>query len=373
MLKNIIMKCLYCILFIFSFLGCENSENEERVYIVNMDEAQKDDLHSMYEHVAYVPLETTEDNEIGKINQILYYDGKYLVVDGLTNQVFIFTDAGKLFSKIESIGNGPGEYVQITDITINKQEEKIKILDGMQGKIVTFDLNGHFVNETKLPVSPSPMRFCQVGEYKYAFDFQRHFLDKEWQYSLCISKEDLSGEVSKFFPYDTPLNISFSPKVTLQDVNGEIIYVPLYNSTVYTIDPSGIKPRYTFDFGDKWVSQEFIDIQWTDFVKYLNALDNATFVYYFNTLESGSHIYAEFMYKNKKYHLVIDKETDHLILQQEAEADKRPYSNMPVCCIGNKFVVPVTPSDYNTIVGENAAQLPEDNNPMLKLVTFKKF
>ena len=45
----------------------------------------------------------------------------------------------------------------------------------------------------------------------------------------------------------------------------------------------------------------------------MNKLNNANFVHYFNMLESGSHIYGEFMYGENKYYLLIDKETGHLV------------------------------------------------------------
>lgn len=147
----------------------------------------------------------------------------------------------------------------------------------------------------------------------------------------------------------------------------------MYSSTIYTIDSLKLKPRYTFDFGDRWVSNEFINTQWKDALEFMNKLGSMDFVYYFNLLESESHIYAEFMYKENKYHLVIDKETDHLFLQQELDTYKCHYTEIPMCCIENRFVIPLTPSEYNSMVSEKVAQMPEDNNPVLMFVTFKKF
>ena len=80
-----------------------------------------------------------------------------------------------------------------------------------------------------------------------------------------------------------------------------------------------------FDFGDKWVSQEFIDTEWKDAIEFMNKLNNANFVHYFNMLESGSHIYGEFMYGENKYYLLIDKETGHQFLQQGMKDEKYQY------------------------------------------------
>ena len=370
------MKKFVFILLSFCFLfSCHQFQNRSigLVYVVNVDEAQKSDFYSMFDSVAYISLETIDDNEIGQIDRILYYNEKYIITDRLTNRVFIFNDDGKFYSAIDAIGNGPGEYVQITDVAVDKFEDMIKIQDAMQGKIVSYDLDGHFIKETKFPIFPAPMQFCQVNKDKYAFDYQRCSKEKEWQYNLFISSEYLSGEISKFLPYDKPLDVCFSPRVTLQEIDDEVLYIPLYSPTIYTIDSFELKPRYTFDFGDKWVDQDFVDIEWKDAGEFMNKLSRTKYVYYFNLLESGSHIYAEFMYKENKYRLVIDKETDHLYLQQESEAYKCHYSEIPMCCVGNKFVIPLTPLEYNSMVTENTVQLPEDNNPVLMFATFKNF
>lgn len=161
-----------------------------------------------------------EDHEIGKIDRILYQDGKYFIVDGLTNQVMVFKEDGKYYSTIGIIGNGPGEYIQITDVALDKFDGMVKIMDGMQGKIVSYDVEGRFMKETKLTVSSFPLHFCQVGKDMYAFNWERSSNQKEWQYHLSINPEDFSGEIHKYLPYEKPVNLSFSPRVTLQEVNG---------------------------------------------------------------------------------------------------------------------------------------------------------
>lgn len=220
-------KYILVFLNIFLLISCYSSHNkkDEHVYVVNLNEAVKEDFYSVFDSITYISLETVEDNEIGEISRILYHNSKYIVVDRVTNIVFIFKDDGEYYSKIEAIGNGPGEYVQITDIAINKFDEIVKILDAMQGKIISYDLNGRFIGETMLPVFPSPLHFCQVDKEMYAFDFQRCSSEKEWRYNLCINVEDFSGNVNKFLPYNKPLDICFSPRITLQNVNGEIIYI----------------------------------------------------------------------------------------------------------------------------------------------------
>lgn len=84
------MKKSVTLLFVLCFLfSCRSSRNEntENVYTINVDEAQKSDFYSMFDSMTYIPLETIEDHEIGKIDRVLYHDGKYFILDGLTNKV----------------------------------------------------------------------------------------------------------------------------------------------------------------------------------------------------------------------------------------------------------------------------------------------
>lgn len=368
-------KYLIALLSIYFLFSCNSSRNKDTgiVYVININEAGNNAFYSMFDSVTYTPLETIKENEIGQIDRILYHNEKYIIMDRLTNKIFIFNDDGKYYSTIDAIGNGPGEYVQITDIAIDKFNDIIKIQDSMQGKIISYDLDSHYIGEVKFPVFPPPMQFCQVDKNLYAFDYQRCSKEKKWQYNLSINTEDFSGEINKYLPYDKSLDVCFSPRITLQDLNGEILYIPLYSSTIYTIDSLELKPRYTFDFGDKWVSQEFIDTEWKDALEFKNKLNSVNFIYYFNLLESKSHICAEFMHKENKYHLVIDKKTNHQFLQRETEAYKCHYTENPMCCIGNKFIIPLTPFEYNSMVGQLTEELPEENNPVLMFVDFKSF
>ena len=84
------MKKSVTLLFVLCFLfSCRSSwdGNAEHVYAINIDEAQKNEFYSIFDSMTYIPLETIEDHEIGKIDRVLYHDGKYFILDGLTNKV----------------------------------------------------------------------------------------------------------------------------------------------------------------------------------------------------------------------------------------------------------------------------------------------
>ncbi|HHU35481.1 MAG TPA: 6-bladed beta-propeller, partial [Bacteroidetes bacterium] len=54
---------------------------------------------------------------IGDINKIILYDNKLFANDG--SRIIVFDNKGKYLFKIEKLGRGPGEYTDITDLTIS--------------------------------------------------------------------------------------------------------------------------------------------------------------------------------------------------------------------------------------------------------------
>lgn len=371
-MKKISLFVLGCIL----FFACDSShdiQSQVKTFVVSLENASKTDFYTMFDSISYIPLQTVADNEIGRIGRILHEQKKFFLLDDLTHCIYIFHADGQYDCKIDAVGNGVGEYVQITDFAIDQFLHQIKILDGMQSKIVTYNMDGSFVKETKLPVIPAPLHFCQMDSCNFAFDFQRNSSEKKWMYNLIISSETLTNPKAYFLPYDRGVDVSFSPRVTLQKFRDEVIYTPLYSSIIYTIDSAGLTPRYVFDFGDHWVGSDFINKIWNDPLAFRNSLEENDFVYFFNPLESESHIYAEFMYKKNKYHLIVDKITNHQFLQRETDTYKCHYSEIPMCTIDNHFVIPLTPNEYNHIVSFDSLCIDEEDNPVLMIASFKQF
>lgn len=358
------------------FFACDSSKEKSsqvKTYVVQLEEASNADFYTMFDSITYLPLQTVKGNEIGRVGRILYEQEKFFVLDDLAQCVYIFRVDGQYDCKIDAIGNGVGEYVRITDLAIDPIGQQVKIWDGMQMKIVSYDMEGHFVKETKFPVSSTPLHICLLDSCHFAFDFQRGSSDKQWMYHLIISDEAFSKPKECFLPYDRPVSVSFSPRVTLQKFSDEIIYIPLYSSTLYTIDSVGITPRYAFDFGDHWIDSDYMNKTWSDPLAFRNGLGKTDFVYFFNSLESESHIYAEFMYKENKFHLLVDKHTDHLLLQRETEAYACHYSEIPMCTIGNHFVIPLTPDEYNKQLLSDSLHVKDEDNPVLMVASFKQF
>jgi len=85
---------------------------------------------SLFHSPKTIILETTKESLIGTINSLQVFDNKIFILDGyMAKKLFIFDMNGKFISQIGNFGKGPGEYIDISDFTINVDEKHIYIRD----------------------------------------------------------------------------------------------------------------------------------------------------------------------------------------------------------------------------------------------------
>lgn len=128
------MKKLLVLLAILSFsiISCQhNQSKKDDALNINLSNPTKIDLNmsTFVSDIQYIPLETTDENLIGNINQLLLTDDKIIVVDQKTASIFFFNHKGEYLYKIANKGVGPGQYTQIDGVAINHKKEEIYVLD----------------------------------------------------------------------------------------------------------------------------------------------------------------------------------------------------------------------------------------------------
>lgn len=383
------MKNIVGILILIAVLiscGSRSKLNEDKktcVFKVEVEKALPIDVKSEIDSFRFLILETSDSLQIGRISKILFHDDKMIITDAITNNLYIFNRNGKLLNKISNIGNGPGEYVRIDDVLIDNVLKYIVVLDGIQKKMITYSMTGKYINEFTFQTEHAPMHFGQINEDLYAFDYQRHSNDSLWKYNLVVSSLETGSEKQKYLPYEVSLGVSFSPQTTLFKLEDTLVYIPQYSSIVYNILNDRIDVRYSFDFEDKWITDDFEKIKWNNAVDFMNALESSNFVYYFNLLETKSHIYGRLNYKDKLCYLIINKQAQISKLFYDKKSDYR-FSISPIAVDGNEFVVPLEAYQIRDFVEEETVknklknngisdylQVSEDSNPILVFITFK--
>ena len=119
---------------------------------VDIDARHVVSIFDIFERIELIPLETIDESVFRDIGKLIYHDGVFYI-QGAWNErkIFAFDSTGKFLFKINDWGQGPEEYLHISDFEIDRQRNKILVLDPIARNLLEYDLNGRFVGRTRLP------------------------------------------------------------------------------------------------------------------------------------------------------------------------------------------------------------------------------
>ena len=130
-------------------LSCGGHKNApSEIKEITFTEAPKDyQIASNFKSMHMVQLETTNDCLVSEIHRIIDTDGKLYVLTK-DNEIFCFDRlTGKYLSRIGQVGEGPGEYLEATDMFYDENEKSICVLDRLRNSIHTYTLDGGLIGD----------------------------------------------------------------------------------------------------------------------------------------------------------------------------------------------------------------------------------
>ena len=95
--------------------------------------------------ILMIPLEVRDDCIIGEVTKLLYQNNLIYIADNISKSIFVFDLSGKLVTKVHSLGNGPGEYTNITSFTVHNTD--IIIFDHTINRLFFYNVSGEFVRD----------------------------------------------------------------------------------------------------------------------------------------------------------------------------------------------------------------------------------
>lgn len=117
------MKTLFVILFIILSLGCAEKEISTDSKVLKIDWKSVSnviDYSPMVEDsVTIIHLETTDECLIGEVSKLIFQNNLFYIADNISKSLFVFDRCGKLKTKVHAVGNGPGEYSNISYFTVH--------------------------------------------------------------------------------------------------------------------------------------------------------------------------------------------------------------------------------------------------------------
>ena len=249
-MKKVFLKILLFFCIISCSFGKMQKENPTIDVLNSVDNYNKVYFSDYFSSIELIPLETNENCLLDIIPSPSVILNDSIILFSVTNRLYVFDRTGKFLNQVGERGQGPNEYIFISDFFLNKDNSNIYITDLV--KVLEYNVNGTFVSSFMKPVVDSePLSYCSyIGEN--IFIGQKNYNGtNECKYYLFNN----NGVIVKCFPN----YILFNKKdQSLSTIDGSLIPVwvdnqlflkDFINDTIYTYTNSILQPAYIFDFG----------------------------------------------------------------------------------------------------------------------------
>lgn len=252
-----------------------------------------------------IPLETTDDALIRKIDAICIANDTLFILDRSLKKIFIYDKKGKFIHVIQDIGNGPHEYASITDICVDK--DLLVVLCDIPYKIMKYNFRGQFVEEESLPNYFSNIAVINDRVYLYengGLGRQKLGIYNEQDQNL----KEIPFPKGRYIKAEQEgVGYSFGSGRLLTASRNVLFTCPL-NYTIYTVEQDMPKAKYTIDFGEREIPQTLLEqnISPKDF---LDMIDREKYIHSMgNVVENDSYL----MFQTNPSVFLLDKQTKEL-------------------------------------------------------------
>lgn len=203
----------------------------------------------------YILLDTTRLScDFGHISKILQKKGYIYIWDAFLMKLVVYDASGKGIGQVGRRGQGPGEYLQITDFDVS-EEGDVYFIDGNQDKLFHFDKNLAFVSSDVLPFEAEAVHVIDGG---FLFGLSPLNEGKEGDGFKVVRTDghfQIQQSYIKFDEFVDP-SYSFSFSSFIETSNYLVYNYPIDNH-IYLFDKKGYLIKcVNFDFGKENVPNE---------------------------------------------------------------------------------------------------------------------
>lgn len=202
---------------------------------------------TIFKSCVMVPLETNEKSLIQSIERICVDGDKLFIFDDSQEKVTIFNKEGGYIGNIYDIGEGPKEYIQISDICVDPINKNIIILCDRPYKVMYYTYSGKFVKEMYITDYYSELAIDKKFIYGYSMKPNKpteisifnHQMELKETYELPSGKQFSGNTESTIYSFGNGNNMT----------RGRAIYFSgQFDNSIYEVDEGTIYKKYELDF-----------------------------------------------------------------------------------------------------------------------------
>ncbi len=265
---------------------------------------------------------------IGEIDKVIRFDTIIYLMDKSQNRsIYLFNLEGDFVNVISNYGNGPEEYVQLTDMFIDPGDSTLNIVSRVDNKLFKYDMRGEkLLAIKKTPKSFTSMMKTDNGYMAYVANWIQ---DPEEPYNVWLMNENL--EIREHFFEIDKIGESRSPSAgsVFSNYRDMYYYITPMDYHIYSVTDGQVEVKYSFDLGS---------LQWPDVSKAemrnddkRRELVNKYVHRFYNFQKTENHLIVKFLYKNQ-YVLGVynkkEKETNIVKLTHNEGKYFFPFGNI---------------------------------------------
>jgi hypothetical protein len=304
--------------FLIGSLSCSNS-NKSPSYldvttITLTDNVVEIGAQELKENTELIPLSSIKSEAlINEISKVVLAGDSIIVLDARANKVLLFDKTGAFIHSFRKIGRGPGEYIAIADLILDKD---LYILDIGGRKIHNYSLSGEWNKSINVNPVLAGYQFEKNGNSFLFYRSNESGFDKGSGMNLVtvnFETNTLIDSASIIDPTIKDKSIVGAHSGLFSKFDGNTYALIPFDSLIYTIDKSGsISAAYKIDIplSFRAHSQTFWNMPTSGDSDFNHRLQNSEAMHNFgNLLINSNYVCFSFLHRGIPKFCVYSKKT----------------------------------------------------------------
>lgn len=374
------LKLNACILFVpVLLMNCSKTNSDEdktlvgigHVVPVNLDETYELSEKNHLDSLRLIRLETNKECLIGGIDKIEIIEDRIYILDKFKSKsLFCFDLKGQFLFKIHHLGKGPGEFILPEEFTVSQNQ--ISIYDNFRKLKINYDINGNFIDETKMIVSIRNVVQLDSGFALVKPD--QSYLGSENDYNLLVTDSEIGKVLKRYIPGVTKGESIFSVNKAFARNGDHYLFTYGFNDTIYTYENNSLKSLFVVDFGKNKIPHELAKSSGDEIQKAFFNSDQNYIGYLTDISENDDYItcrYSKFSIRGENNFILYSKENNKIYNFSNIYYHKDKFRIYPPKFVyNNKFVSIVA---YNFENESSSNLLPSGmDNPAIALYSIRR-
>lgn len=258
------MKRYVLLLACFSLLlySCSVDKRDVSSEILSIDkESEIRDLKmsDLYSGLEYVRLETNSESLISQVYKIIPFSDKLLLIDRELGKIFVYSGDGEFLSTIGNKGEGPEEFSEISDVTVDRFGQRIFVLDNLRRQVLVYNFDGTYNERISTDFTVHEMEFLKNDVLVFYCDYsvnERFVRDGQRPNVLIMDLKSKNLLPDVYVSNEIGFGEVSSPFSSLSCMtDGRSVLFDVLTNRLFFIGNEGVESMLSIDFNE----QEKID------------------------------------------------------------------------------------------------------------------